>query len=110
MSLNREEIIKSKSYKVTRAALDWYKGNPDADVIDGFEAGWDACESESIEIIKTAEDHAYFAGSEAMREKLIDKACDAYCKFCGHDSIKSENRKCRQDCGYYKAFKKAMEK
>lgn len=74
-----------------------------------FEAGWDACESESIEIIKTAEDHAYFAGSEAMREKLIDKACDAYCKFCGHDSIKSENRKCRQDCGCYKAFKKAME-
>jgi len=39
-------------------------------------AGWDACEAESIEIIKTAEDHAYFAGSEAMREKLIDKACD----------------------------------
>lgn len=42
MSLNREEIIKSKSYKVTRAALDWYKGNPNADVIDGFEAGWNA--------------------------------------------------------------------
>ena len=27
------------------------------------------------EIIKTAEDHAYFAGSENTREKLIDKAC-----------------------------------
>jgi len=38
-------------------------------------AGWDACEAEFIEIIKTAEDHAYFAGSEAIREKLIEKAC-----------------------------------
>ena len=28
------------------------------------------------EIIKTAEDHAYFAGSENTREKLIDKACE----------------------------------
>ena len=27
------------------------------------------------EIIKTAEDHAYFAGSENTREKLIEKAC-----------------------------------
>ena len=28
------------------------------------------------EITKTAEDHAYFAGSENTREKLIDEACD----------------------------------
>ena len=28
------------------------------------------------EIIKTAEDHAYFAGGENTREKLIDKACE----------------------------------
>ena len=27
------------------------------------------------ETIKNAEDHAYFAGSENTREKLIDKAC-----------------------------------
>ena len=27
------------------------------------------------EIIKNAEDHAYFAGSENTREKLINKAC-----------------------------------
>ena len=27
-------------------------------------------------IIKTAEDHAYFAGSENTREKLVDKACE----------------------------------
>lgn len=28
------------------------------------------------DMLKTAEDHAYFAGSEAMREKLIEKACE----------------------------------
>lgn len=28
------------------------------------------------EQVKTAEDHAYFAGSEAMREKLIKKTCE----------------------------------
>ena len=28
------------------------------------------------EIIKTAEDHSYFAGSENTRKKLIDKACE----------------------------------
>lgn len=28
------------------------------------------------EIIKNAEDHAYFAGSENTREKLIDRACE----------------------------------
>lgn len=28
------------------------------------------------EMIKNAEDHAYFAGSEAMRVKFIEKACD----------------------------------
>lgn len=51
-------------------------------------AGWDACEAESIEIIKTAEDHAYFAGSEAMREELIEKACEwlrHYQEYPNHD-------------------------
>jgi hypothetical protein len=32
--------------------------------------------TELEEQVKTAEDHAYFAGSEAMREKLIDKDCE----------------------------------
>ena len=60
---------------------------------DGFEKGYhygldmvlsflDTTETKEVdlekdvnEIIKTAEDHAYFAGSENTREKLIDKAC-----------------------------------
>ena len=32
--------------------------------------------AELEEQVKTAEDHAYFAGSEAMREELIEKACE----------------------------------
>lgn len=32
--------------------------------------------AELEEQVKTAEDHAYFAGSENMREKLISKACE----------------------------------
>ena len=36
----------------------------------------DTIETKDVdEIIKNAEDHAYFAGSENTREKLIDKAC-----------------------------------
>lgn len=65
--------------------------------------------AELEEQVKTAEDHAYFAGSEAMREKLIDKACDAYCKDCGHYVHKTPTYICRQDCDYYSAFKKVME-
>ena len=36
----------------------------------------DTLETKDVdEIIKNAEDHAYFAGSENTREKLINKAC-----------------------------------
>lgn len=53
------------------------------------------------EIIKTAEDHAYFAGSENTREKLIDKACEwlsqtDFCRYYNKEFID--------------AFRKAMEK
>ena len=78
------------------------------EIVGAFESGWDACEAESIETIKTAEDHAYFAGSEAMREKLIDKACDAYCKDCGHYAHKTPTHICRQDCDYYERFRKTL--
>lgn len=35
-----------------------------------------ADEHPDIEAIKAIEDHAYFAGSEAMREKMTNKACE----------------------------------
>lgn len=44
------------------------------------------------EIIKTAEDHAYFAGSENTREKLVDKACEwlsqtDFCRYYNKEFI-----------------------
>ena len=52
------------------------------------------------EIIKTAEDHAYFAGSENTREKLIDKACEwlSQTDFCHYYNKE-----------FIDAFRKAME-
>ena len=64
--------------------------------------------AELEEQVKTAEDHAYFAGSEAMRVKLIDKACVAYCKDCGHYAHKPPTHICRQDCDYYERFRKTL--
>ena len=43
--------------------------------LDSIETKEVNLEKDVNEIIKTAEDHAYFAGSENTREKLIDKAC-----------------------------------
>ncbi len=40
---------------------------------------------------------------------FIEKACDAYCKVCGHYAHKTPTHICRQDCDYYKAFKQAIE-
>lgn len=48
------------------------------------------------EMLATAEDHSYFAGSESQRVKLekikenfIEKACDAYCKVCKMPNCRS---------------------
>ena len=64
--------------------------------------------AELEEQVKTAEDHAYFAGSEAMRVKLTKNACDAYCKVCGHYPHKTPTHICRQDCDYYEEFRKTL--
>jgi len=59
------------------------------------------------EIIKNAEDHAYFAGSENTREKLIDKACKWWEDELSYPSMTPEEIK------WYKSkvrkFRKAME-
>lgn len=48
------------------------------DIENAFKAGFKlGLKAKDVnEIIKTAEDHAYFAGSENTRGKLIDKACE----------------------------------
>ena len=39
-------------------------------------------------------------------DAFIEKACDAYCKVCGHYAHTTPNHICRQACDYYKNFKK----
>ena len=47
---------------------------------------------------------------EFAKEKqvLIDKACDAYCKVCGHFPHTVPKHICRMDCQYYSSFRKLM--
>ena len=40
----------------------------------------------------------------------IEKACDAYCKVCGHNAHTTPTHICRQACDYYKDFKQAIMK
>lgn len=47
--------------------------------------------------------------AEWADKTMIDKACDAYCKVCGHYPHKVPTHICRQDCEYYDDFRKAME-
>lgn len=37
-------------------------------------------------------------------DAFIEKACDAYCKVCGHYAHTTPNHICRQACDYYKNF------
>ena len=41
-------------------------------------------------------------------DTLIDKACDAYCKVCGHYPHKTPTHICRQDCDYFENFKRYL--
>ena len=45
---------------------------------------------------------------EIAREEVIEKACNAYCKVCGHYAHTTPTYICRQACDYYKDFKQAM--
>ena len=45
---------------------------------------------------------------EVKEVDLEEKACDAYCKVCGHYAHTTPNHICRQACDYYKNFVKYM--
>ena len=62
--MNREDVINSDEYKVSKAALEWYSNNQDADALDGFEVGY----------------------AEAKKQ-LIEKACGWLADRVAHDSI-----------------------
>lgn len=54
------------------------------------------------------------ANSESVeyicKDVFIEKACDAYCKVCGHYPHSVPTYICRQDCDYYSDFKAQIEK
>ena len=43
------------------------------------------------------------------KDAFIEKACDAYCKVCGHYHHTVPTYICRRACDYYYDFKKYME-
>lgn len=43
-------------------------------------------------------------------DAFIEKACDAYCKVCGHYQHTVPTHICRQDCDYYTDFKNRIMK
>ena len=45
---------------------------------------------------------------EIAKEEIIEKACDTYCKVCGHYVHTVPTHICRHDCRYYSDFKQAM--
>lgn len=41
-------------------------------------------------------------------DTFIEKACDAYCKVCGHFAHSVPTHICRHDCRYFSDFKNYM--
>ncbi len=41
-------------------------------------------------------------------DAFIEKACDAYCKVCGHFAHTVPTHICRHDCRYFSDFKNFM--
>ena len=41
-------------------------------------------------------------------DAFIEKACDAYCKVCGHYPHTTPTHICRKACDYYTEFRKYM--
>jgi hypothetical protein len=61
--------------------------------------------------IETYKEILSFINSLEMKDvDLEEKACDAYCKVCGHYAHTTPNHICRQACDYYKNFVKYMKR
>ena len=43
------------------------------------------------------------------KDALIEKACNAYCKVCGHYPHTVPTHICRKNCDYFSDFEKFME-
>jgi hypothetical protein len=68
---------------------------------------------EGIEFADANPDRNTFAcislvSAEQAKKQMIDKACDAYCKICGHFAHTTPTHICRHDCIYYSDFVKQL--
>ena len=61
-------------------------------------------------IIMCKEVFSFLTTLEVKEVDLEEKACDAYCKVCGHYAHTTPNHICRQTCDYYKNFKNYMKR
>ena len=70
----------------------------------------DDCNFEDLEDnITWCKDRIFEKDVEYIRaDAFIEKACDAYCKVCGHYPHTTPKHICRQTCDYYKDFKNYM--
>ena len=50
----------------------------------------------------------FLNGADWADKTMIEKACDAYCKICGHYPHTVPIHICRHDCDYFSNFKEAM--
>lgn len=106
--MTRKTEIEVAAYDYAREQLsnpDYPTYNDEYELECAFEAGtqW-ANEHPDIEAIKAIEDHAYFAGSEAMREKMIEKACERL-----YEQLNSLKMECGNIMEFIEHFKKAMD-
>ena len=95
----------TRKTEIEVAAYDYAKDMPLLNTArNGFEAGaqW-ADEHPDIEAFKAIEDHAYFAGSEAMREKMTNKACEWL-----YEQLNNGKMECGNILEFIERFKKAM--
>jgi hypothetical protein len=54
-----------------------------------------------IDVKKMADEDVEYTRTDAF----IKKACDAYCKVCGHYAHSVPTHICRHDCRYFSDFK-----
>lgn len=75
--IDKEKVIEEiERIKKEDCPTDYYEGRLKMFWFEQFLTFLNTLEVKDMdEEIKNAEDHAYFAGSEAMRVKLIEKAC-----------------------------------
>jgi hypothetical protein len=71
---------------------------------------------EKIYISPNSEESTYYVSNQYNRlieyirkDAFIEKACDAYCKVCGHYPHTVPTHICRNNCDYFSDFKKYME-